>query len=148
MNIWMVRDDCTETRTFGTMRFPDGYVCQTLEDQVRPAGVKIAGETAIPAGTYPVTITMSARFGKMLPAVSNVPNFTGVRIHSGNRTEDTSGCVLVATTRGHHDDLVSSREAMEQVQQRIAAALLGASGTCTLTIVQAKVETTEAFQVG
>ena len=146
MNIWMVRDDCTETRTFGTMRFPDGYVCQTLEDPVR--AVKIAGSSAIPAGTYPVTITMSARFGKMLPLLSNVPNFTGVRIHSGNTTEDTSGCVLVATTRGHHDDLLSSREAMAQVQQRIAAALLGASGICTLTIVQAKVETSEAFQVG
>ena len=98
MNIWMVRDDCTETRTFGTMRFPDGYVCQTLEDPVR--AVKIAHETAIPAGTYPITITMSARFGKMLPLLSNGPNFTGVRIHSGNTTEDTSGCVLVATSRG------------------------------------------------
>ena len=147
MNIWMVRDDCTATRTYGTMTFPDGYVCQTLEDPVR-AGVKIAHETAIPAGTYPVTITMSARWGKPLPSVGGVPNFTGVRIHSGNTTEDTSGCVLVATTRGHHDDLVSSREAMAQVQQRIAAALLGASGTCSLTIVQAKVETSETFEVG
>jgi len=147
MNIWMVRDDCTDTRTFGTMRFPDGYVCQTLEDPVRPAGVKIAHETAIPAGTYPVTITMSARFGKTLPAVGSVPNFTGVRIHSGNGVEHTSGCVLVATTRGHHDDLVSSREAMAQVQQRIAAALAVAGGTCSLTIVQAKVETSETFQV-
>lgn len=146
MNIWMVRDDCTETHTFGTMRFPDGFVCQTLEDPVR-LGVKVAHETAIPAGTYPVTITMSARFGKMLPAVSNVPNFTGVRIHSGNTTDHTSGCVLVATTRGHHDDLVSSREAMAQVQQRIAAALAAPGGSCSLTIVQAKVETSETFQI-
>ena len=147
MNIWMVRDDCTDTRTFGTRTFPDGFVCPTLEDPVR-LGVQIANEPAIPAGTYPVTITMSARFGQMLPAVSTVPKFTGVRIHSGNTTADTSGCVLVATRRGHHDDLVSSREAMEQVQQRIAAALLGASGICTLTIVQAKVETSETFEVG
>jgi len=148
MNIYVVRDDCTATRTFGTMTFPDGYVCQTLEDPVRPAGEKIDHETAIPSGTYNVSVTMSQRFGKMLPLISPVPNFSGIRIHSGNTTADTSGCVLVATTRGHHDDIVSSREAMEQVQKRIADALVSPTGICTITIVQPKVETTETFHVG
>ena len=147
MNIWMVRDDCNETRTFGTMRFPDGYVCQTLEDPVRPAGVKIAGETAIPGGTYPVTITMSLRFKKPLPLISCVTAYQGVRIHAGNRTSETAGCVLVGMSRGRYDDIVSSRAAMAQVQQRIAAALAVPGGTCSLTIVEAKVETSETFQV-
>lgn len=148
MNIYVVRDDCNETRTLGTMTFPDGYVCQTLEDPVRPAGEKIVHETAIPSGTYNVSVTMSQRFGKMLPLISPVPNFSGIRIHSGNTTKDTSGCLLVGTSRGKYDDIVGSRAAMEQVQKRIADALVSPSGVCTITIVQAKVETTETFHVG
>ena len=129
------------------MTFPDGYVCQTLEDPVRPAGVKIAHETAIPNGIYPVTITMSARFGKMMPLISNVPDFSGIRIHAGNTTADTAGCLLVATSRGQHDDIVDSRTALEQVQKRIAAALTSPTGVCTIEILQPTVTTTETFRL-
>lgn len=143
----MTRDDCNETRTLGTMAFPDGYVCQTLEDPVREAGVKIAGETAIPSGSYRVTITMSTKFGKLLPLLANVPNFSGIRIHPGNTTADTAGCILVATSRGQHNDIVSSKEAMEQVQKRIAAALTDAQGICTIEILTPRVTTAETFEI-
>ena len=153
MNIVLIRDDCDEKRTLGMMSFPStndedkGYVCQTLEDPVRPTGVKIANETAIPSGTYPVTITMSKKFGKLLPLISNVPNFSGIRIHAGNTTADTSGCILVATSRGKHDDIVDSRTAMDEVQKRIAAALTNPNGVCTIEIVTPRVTTTETFEI-
>lgn len=147
MNIVLVRDDCTDTRTLGTMTFHDGYVCQTLEDPVRPAGVKIAHETAIPNGTYPVTITMSARFGRLMPLLIDVPMFSAIRIHAGNTTADTSGCILVATSRGKHDDIVDSRTALEQVQKRIADALTDAQGVCTIEILQPTVTTAETFRL-
>lgn len=143
MNIVLGRDDCNDQRTLGTMTFPDGYVCQTLEDPVRPDGVKIANETAIPSGTYPVTITMSARFGKLLPLISEVPNFSGIRIHSGNTTADTSGCILVGTARGKRNDIIGSRVAMEKVQGRIAAALTDANGVCTIDIIEPSVDIIE-----
>jgi len=147
LKIVLTRDDCTDKRTLGTMLFPDGYVCQTLEDPVRPSGVKIAGDTAIPSGIYPVTITMSTRWGKLLPLLSNVPNFSGIRIHPGNTTADTQGCILVAKSRGKHDDIVSSKTAMEQVQKRIAAALTDPKGVCTIEILTPRVTTTETFEI-
>ena len=135
MNILVVRDDCNDRRTFGTMTFPDGLVVQTLEDVVRPAGVKVVHETAIEPGTYPVTVTMSRRFGRLLPLISGVNMFEAVRVHSGNRVSDSSGCLLVGLERGPDDNLVHSRLAMEQVQKRIADALVSPSGVCTITIV-------------
>jgi len=71
------------------------FECWTLEDPVRPDGVKIHGETAIPAGTYVVELTQSPRFKRVLPLLLNVANFVGVRIHTGNSVEDTHGCLLV-----------------------------------------------------
>jgi hypothetical protein len=68
----------------------------TLEDIVQPTGIKIPGKTAIPAGTYSLILTMSKRFGKILPEILEVPAFTGIRIHGGNSTADTSGCILCA----------------------------------------------------
>lgn len=85
--------------TIGRLFINGAYECDTLEDTVRPDGVKIAGQTAIPAGTYPVRITWSPRFKKMLPMLDNVPNFTGVRIHTGNTAQDTEGCILVGYNR-------------------------------------------------
>lgn len=143
MIITLIRDDCTDTRTLGTLRFPDGWHCETLEDVVRDT--KITHETAIPSGTYPVTITASKRFGKMLPLIGNVPLFSGIRIHAGNTSADTSGCVLVGTARGTRNNIVGSRVAMAEVQKRIVAALAD-HGTCTIEILTPRVKTSEVFR--
>ena len=146
----MLRDDCTPERTLGTMRFEDGFLCQTLEDPVRE-GEKVFGDTAIPSGAYVVTITRSKRFGKMMPLLHNVPNFGGVRIHCGNNTDDTSGCILVGMGRDADAgadglQITDSRDAMDEVQPRIATAL--ANGEIVwLDIVTLKVTTTATFHL-
>lgn len=83
----------TDKSTIGELTF-DELKCFTLEDPVRD-GPKIPGDTAIPAGRYEVICNYSNRFGRLLPMIMNVPGFSGVRIHLGNRPNDTEGCILV-----------------------------------------------------
>lgn len=80
--------------TIGKLYNDSQYISDTLEDTVRN-DIKIKDKTAIPAGKYEIILSMSIRFKKVLPLLLNVPNFEGIRIHSGNTSKDTSGCILL-----------------------------------------------------
>lgn len=99
MNLILQRGLCDESCTIGELSVDGVFECYTLEDVVRPDGVKIPGETAIPPGCYDVDITHSPRFGCDLPLLVDVKNFSWVRIHPGNDAGDTEGCILVGQTR-------------------------------------------------
>lgn len=120
MNILLERTWCGAKCTIGMLSIGGAYECFSLEDVVRAE--KIAGETAIPAGTYNVVITPSNRFKRDLPLIENVPGFSGVRIHPGNTAADTEGCILVGLAKGK-DYVSESRKAFEALYQKIKAAL-------------------------
>ena len=50
----------------------------------------------IPCGTYPVRVTFSPKFKRMLPLVLNVPGRSGIRFHRGTKPEHSRGCILVS----------------------------------------------------
>jgi len=119
MKLLLKRLHKTELSTIGEL-FVDGkFECYTLEDKERE--IKIKGETAIPKGTYNVSITQSNRFKRLLPLLANVPNFDGVRIHSGNSNHDTEGCILVGTTRSN-DFIGNSRIAFDKLFKKMQVA--------------------------
>lgn len=118
MKLKVARKWFTEKSTIGILYIEDKFFCYTLEDVMRPAGEKIPGKTAIPCGTYPLVVTFSNRFQKPLPLLIGVPGFVGIRIHSGNKHEDTDGCILLGMT--HSTDWVgSSRIAMDKLMDRL-----------------------------
>ena len=87
--------------TIGELYVDGEHIADTLEDRVRPEGEKVYGKTAIPEGTYEVKLTYSPRFKKILPEILNVPNFSGIRIHTGNSSKDTEGCILVGSVKSN-----------------------------------------------
>lgn len=99
MNLQLERLQCGRDFTIGSLSVDGAWECWTLEDQLRPPGVKVPALTCIPAGRYVVQLTMSNRFKRVLPLLRDVPMFEGIRIHAGNTSEDTEGCILVGQDR-------------------------------------------------
>lgn len=117
MNLVLQREILSDQSTIGKLSIVDGgFIAFTLEDVLRDH--KIDGITAIPAGRYRVVLTMSQRFKKVLPILLDVPNFTGIRIHSGNTSLDTEGCILVGMERGK-DCVLRSREALKLLMEKL-----------------------------
>lgn len=126
------------TYTIGKLYIDGEYFCDTLEDKDRGltddmtvseiSKIKIKNETAIPTGTYSITLNIiSPRFsvssfykqvcnGK-LPRLLNVKGFDGILIHVGegiNGKDLTSGCILVGknTIKG---GLTNSKEYFKEL---------------------------------
>lgn len=100
MNLLLKRRPSTPVCTIGDLYHGDRRLMFFLEDVVRPAGVKVPGQTAIPPGIYEVVMNASPKYLKQYgspvttPMLLNVPNFTGIRIHPGTRADDTEGCPM------------------------------------------------------
>lgn len=117
MNLLLKRVEFTDRTTIGELYIDGVFYCHTLEDKDRKleaGGRKIPERTAIPRGKYRVDITFSNRFKKPLPELKEVPQFTGVRIHSGNTDSNTEGCVLVGT-RVDEYTIANSRVTMNEL---------------------------------
>lgn len=124
MKITLKREPSNAECTFGVLTTSCGFTCHTLEDRVRPT--KVYGQTAIPAGTYQVTVTMSPRFKRELPLLLNVPGYEGIRIHPGNYATDTEGCILPGLSRGQTKGrfaVLNSRKAFDELYARIRVAI-------------------------
>lgn len=124
MNLLLIRDMFSKQCTLGKMFVNGVYECETLEDfdrHIETIGVKVDGQTAIPRGKYKVIIDQSNRFKRDLPRLLEVPYFEGIRIHSGNTSGDTEGCILVGSARSG-DSVVKSRLAFDAIFNKLEAA--------------------------
>lgn len=83
------------------------YFGYTLEDTVRPANIKVYGETAIPAMRYHVSLFENEHYKKTIIFHTEPDGVTikigaikwiGCLAHNGNDYTHTMGCVLVGKT--------------------------------------------------
>ena len=102
--------------TIGILLIDNKKFCEVIEDKDRGLKdsmtteqiklIKKPNMTAIPTGTYDVTLDVfSSKFGNIpfykkvcngkLPRLLNVKGFEGILIHCGNTQLDTSGCLIV-----------------------------------------------------
>jgi hypothetical protein len=126
-----------EKSTIGRLSIDGVNKCFTLEDRVREdAEKKVYGETAIPAGTYRVTLrttgTIHEAYLKRFPGmhkgtlwIRNIPGYEYVLIHCGNTPSDTLGCILVGEDWQVGSDRVNgSEKAYKGIYPGIRDALL------------------------
>ena len=108
MKLTLKRIALRSNYTIGKLYIDDAYFCDTLEDTVRDTNKsgkfdngeqKIKGKTAIPYGTYEIKWTYSPRFKKYTPQLMNVPSFEGIRVHAGNTSADTEGCLILGENK-------------------------------------------------
>lgn len=119
MKLTLKRIARKEGYTIGRLYIDDAYFCDTLEDrdrgleQAMPLDmikrIKVKGETAIPTGTYELSMRhISPKYsrkkafaftGGVMPRLLNVPGYEGVLIHSGNTAADSEGCILVGENK-------------------------------------------------
>ena len=108
MKLTLKRIALRPTYTIGKLYIDDAYFCDTLEDTVRDTNKsgkfdngeqKVKGKTAIPYGTYEIKWTYSPRFKKYTPQLMNVPSFEGIRVHAGNTSADTEGCLILGENK-------------------------------------------------
>lgn len=138
MKLTLIRKYKLPTYTIGKLYIDEEYFCDTLEDKDRGltddmtvgeiSKIKIKKETAIPTGTYKITITYSNRFKKNMPLINDVKGFEGIRIHSGNTDKDTEGCILVGFNK-IKGNVINSRDTYNKL-----FSILSKSNNITITI--------------
>lgn len=119
MKLQLTRIALRPTYTIGRLLIDGERFCDTLEDKVRDTNKdgdlldegegKVYAQTAIPYGTYDVTLNVQSpkystrkqyEFCKgYLPRLLDVPHFEGILIHIGNKPEDSAGCILVGENK-------------------------------------------------
>lgn len=117
MKLTLKRIAKRDTYTIGNLYIDGKFFCNTIEDKDRGLDqsmtdeeilkIKVPNETAIPTGTYKITLNVvspkysqrsfyqkNANKGRV-PRLLDVKGFAGVLIHCGNLASDSSGCILV-----------------------------------------------------
>lgn len=134
------REDSEEDGTYGSLRFPDGTVLNSLELPWKDNQPRVS---SIPPGSYECKVRSTSNFGESYE-VQGVPGRSAVLIHAGNSAgnadkgmkADSQGCILLGMDRGRKGNqkiITASKPAMKLFMEKMGGQPF------TLTIRQGKV---------
>lgn len=108
MKIDVYRFAETDRSILGRVTIDGQQFCFALEpSRFRPVH---AGHPCISCGIFQVKLTLSPHFGYVTPELVDVPGRSAIRIHKGNKPEDSLGCTLVGESHGPAPDWVSDSD--------------------------------------
>lgn len=109
MEIKVIRKYKKENYTIGQVLVNGKFFCNSLEDKDRGLRqdmslsqlkkLKVYGKTAIPSGTYEVTVYFWPKYRKNYPLLLNVGAFEGILVHAGTNESHTLGCILIGENK-------------------------------------------------
>ena len=120
----LIRSNSTDERCLGQFFLPFHFLSFTHEDRDRHIELgasKVAGNTAIPRGSYRLGVSRSERFGCDLPQVLDVPGFGAVRIYGSDRKMPSDGCIKLGVARGN-DGVSDGERAVDRLVKFIKSA--------------------------
>ena len=85
MYLQLIRNNPQASAITGRLIINGRWFCNTMER----VGYQI------PAICYPIRVTQSPRFKRLLPIVQNVPQRSGIRFHRGTKPQHSTGCILI-----------------------------------------------------
>lgn len=131
MELTLKREVFTDESTIGSLSIDGTFECFILEDKDRGltdamllseiVATKVYGVTAIPYGRYEIDWTLSNRFKIFMPILKNVKGYEGIRIHKGNTSIDSLGC-LICGTRKKNNMVTESTMATKKLYDKIESA--------------------------
>ena len=152
MTIDLIRSYNCATYCIGHLYVDGKYVCDTIEDTDRGLDKnmplaelqkrKVKAQTAIPTGTYKVTLgIVSPKFsqkpyymkfcGGRVPRLLDVPAYEGILIHIGRTERSSAGCLIVGynTIKGQVTDSQAAYEKLYNMMR-------GANGNIYIDITR------------
>lgn len=115
MRIDIYRKHETDRSIIGEVSVDGQDECFCLEP-ARDNPVHVGHPCVVAGGPYKVILTRSPHLGYVCPEVLDVPGRSDIRIHKGNKPEDTLGCSILGTSVGPQPDWVSdSHDAFDKL---------------------------------
>ena len=115
MKLMLVRDSFSSGSTAGVLFVDSRPFCNTLEPTVSIGKKVTYGKgCCVPPGIYSIDFHYSPKFGKYMLTLCGVRGRSGILIHSGNTSNDTSGCILVGQ-RENISVLSNSRSTLDKL---------------------------------
>lgn len=125
------RHKYTDDTTLGKWYFTKKPFCYTLEDTLRPEGIKVWGHTGLPEGLYRLSTRYSPGFKRKLAVIYTEDDgitskmggieFKYCLVHAGATHKNTAGCILVSDTYDGKERITPTRSCEQEIVRRVEA---------------------------